>query len=240
MPNPALSIKEWCIVHMDTALAQFKEEHKNCDVDDVLVGMHWDDTWHVKVMVVPSNQWEVNTYLNGQSERELVATVYPLTEFEKWPLVTVDVYLLSPEHVYVHMRPAPAADAAPIAPTEAHKFTEVRPATCTKIGTAVLSSSLCTQHNSRQLGDYLERMYQVDLTFQEDGKIYATSDRGIDLTFNACKKPPKALTRRSTVGVSGNLESNSQLRLRSLLTELQNLMPPARRYLRPVDTLSHR
>lgn len=181
---------------MDTALAKFRQEHTNCEVDELLVDM--ESAWYVTVMVVPSNKWEANTSLDGRFERKLVATLEPVTPLEQWPLVTADVYMLSSEHVYVHMTPALDEGAAPIAPTEAHKFTEVRPTTCTKIGTATLSSLLCPEHKNVQLGDYLQRSYQVDLTFQADGKIYESSYHGIHLTFNACKKKPRYLTRGST------------------------------------------
>ena len=86
---------------------------------------------------------------------------------------------MSPEEVYTYLR----LDTV-TAPTEGFKFLEVRVETCTKIGTVVLSSTLVTTQNSRALGDYLWRMYEVDLTFQVDGNIHDTRHRVIDVTFN--------------------------------------------------------
>jgi hypothetical protein len=213
---------------MDTVLNKFRTQHPDCVVESVDVDMGGNTSalsFTCEVILVASDGWETDNALAQHSQNHIVTNVYPRdldsTTSDQSPRVTVDVYLLSPEFaVHVYLRPDPDKTTTP---TEGSTFCEVSLETCTKIGQVVLSSTVCTAQNSRALGDYLKRMYKVDLTLQEHGRIHDTSHRGIDLTFNVCRTRPKFLTRRAHAQNEAILKSTCQLRLHSLLTEVRRL-----------------
>jgi hypothetical protein len=192
----AASVAELYIVDIKAMLlrcmsivGKFEEEHPGCVVQNMPLTTAGGFEMSCDVIVVPREScWTLDeeaTHRDG----ELVVSVAPRYAFEgDWPLVLVDVYVLSPEALYAKLRIGTAEPSSIVG-----EYTSVGPAGCVHVGEANLSKLLGEEKPSQGV-QMLHCQYNVDLGFQDE--ISSSESVCIKLKFQVRKAPrPKPLTR---------------------------------------------
>ena len=132
-------------------LQKFEEKHSGCVVYDqeIVIGA---ENFSCYVMLVPQKGWVVQD--PGTHENHtLVSNVLPIVPLtEGWPLVLVDVYLLSPHEFYARLTDG-----------NNKEYKKVTPMTCVNMGQASLSKLLGTEITSKAGTQMIHCEYCLDL-----------------------------------------------------------------------------
>ncbi len=154
------------------------------------------------VIVVPKNGWTLDEEATARDD-ELVVSVAPQVAFSgDWPLVLVDVYVLSPEALYAKLRIGTAEPSSIVG-----EYTRVGPAACVHMGEATLSKLLGEETTTTRGVQMLHCKYKVDLGFQDE--ISSSETVCLKMEFQMRKAPrPKPLTRNhGRASLSANIEA---------------------------------
>ena len=119
-----------------------------------------------------------------------------------WPLVLVDVYVLSPEDLYAKLSIGTANPSSNVL-----EYTRVGPAACVHMGEATLSKLLGEETTTTRGVQMLHCKYKVDLGFQDE--ISSSETACLKMEFQMRKAPrPKPLTRNhGRASVAANIEA---------------------------------
>jgi hypothetical protein len=185
-----------------STIAKFEADHPGCIVKNMPVTTAGGFDMSCDVIVVPKHGWALDEEPTHRDD-ELVASVTPQEAFGgDWPLVLVDVYLLSPEDLYAKLRIGTANPSSNVL-----EYTRIGPAACVHVGEAALSKLLGEEKTTSRGLQLLHCQYDIDLGFQDE--ISASETACLKLKFQVLKAPrPKPLARELSIGsVKANLEA---------------------------------
>ena len=183
-------------------LHKFEAEHPGCIVTNMPVTTAGGFDTSCDVIVVPKHGWELDEEPTHRDD-ELVVSVAPQSPFAgDWPLVLVDVYLLSPEDLYARLRSGTAEPSSNVL-----EYTPVGPKACVHLGEAALSKLLGEEKTTSRGLQLLHCQYDIDLGFHDE--VTSSETVRLKLKFQVRKAPrPTPLTRQLTIGsVKANLEA---------------------------------
>jgi hypothetical protein len=185
-----------------SVLDKFEAQHPGCVVANMPVTTAGGFDMSCDVILVPKHGWELDEEPTHRDD-ELVVSVAPHSPFAgDWPLVLVDVYLLSPEDLCARLRSGTAEPSSNVL-----EYTPVGPKTCVHLGEAALSKLLGEEKTTSRGLQLLHCQYDIDLGFHDE--VSASETARLKLAFHVRKAPrPTPLTRqRSIASIKANLQA---------------------------------
>jgi hypothetical protein len=183
-----------------STLHQFEAEHPGCIATNMPVTTAGGFDTSCDVIVVPKNGWEL---VEEPTHRDdFVVSVAPQSPLAgDWPLVLVDVYLLSPEDLCARLRSGTAEPSSNVL-----EYTPVGPKACVHLGEAALSTLLGEEKTTSRGLQVLHCQYGIDLGFQDE--ISASESASLTLKFEVRKAPrPKPLTRKGGFSLDAKIQA---------------------------------
>jgi hypothetical protein len=184
-----------------SVLEKFEAEHAGCVVQNMPLTTAGGFSLSCDVVLVPKPGWALNEEPTHRDE--LVVSVAPQEAFAgDWPLVLVDVYVLSPEDLYAKLRNGTANPSSNVL-----EYTKVGPSSCVHMGEANLSKLLGEEKTTSRGLQLLHCQYKIDLGFQDE--ISASESANLTLIFQVRKAPrPKPQTRKGGLtAVTANIQA---------------------------------
>jgi len=157
-------------------VAQFEADHPTCVVVEVPNSFDGGLDTKSHVILVPPLNWEINEEPTHR-EKAVVVSLVPLIPLDNgWPLVVVDVYVVSSEDIHAQLRHMSLDES----PTSEYK--EVGPTKCVKLGPATLSTALGDEDTTTRL----HCQYRLDLRYNTEKAF-----NPIDFFVKREKKPTR-------------------------------------------------
>ena len=168
---------------------KFEKEHPGCVVQNMPLTTAGGFDMSCDVIVVPKNGWTLDEEAPDRDDK-LVVSVAPHEAFAgDWPLVLVDVYLLSPDALHAKLRSGTAEPSSIVL-----EYKILDPSSCVHMGEANLSKLLGEEKTTSRGLQLLHCQYNIDLGFQDE--ISASEAAYLKLEFQVRKAPrPKPLSR---------------------------------------------